>query len=94
MKCTGCNNTVPISEGASPRYSQPTSKNYEPLCRICWEKATEPCQEHKQLPDPHGTRGCYGPLFTCPRCSRRVCAGYGGAPDPRCDTCISEPEDD
>ena len=70
------------------------SKGLEPLCRICWEKATEQCQEHNRIPDPNEVRGCYGPLFTCPSCKRRVCAGYGGAPDPRCDTCVSEPADD
>ena len=47
------------------------------------------CQEHLQKPNPKGVRGCYGALFTCPSCRRRVCAGYGGAPDPRCDTCVS-----
>jgi len=57
-------------------------------------KTEDYCQEHLQKPDPNGSRGCYGALFTCPMCNRRVCTGYGGAPDPRCDTCVSEPGDD
>lgn len=93
MNCTDCPNTAPIAEGQRARYVRPNTMT-DPLCRICWEKATEQCQEHKQIPDPEGVRGCYGTLFTCPSCRRRVCAGYGGAPDPRCDTCISEPGDD
>ncbi len=109
MRCTDCENTVPLSGGQWPKYALPdlsliadetrpqvvgSKQEREPLCRPCWEKATEQCQEHKRIPEPNGVRGCYGALFTCPSCERRVCAGYGGAPDPRCDTCISEPVDD
>ncbi len=107
MNCSDCQNTVPLSSGQTPKYVRPylssAPRGYErledinqrePLCRICWEKATEQCQEHQRIPDPNGSRGCYGALFTCPMCARRVCAGYGGAPDPRCDTCVSEPWDE
>ncbi len=107
MNCTDCDNTVPISDGQYPKYVRPALPPYQkdilrledvktrdPLCRICWEKAKEQCQEHERIPDPNGNKGCYGPLFTCPSCERRVCAGYRGAPDPRCDTCVSEPAGD
>lgn len=97
MNCTDCSNTVPLSDGGHPRYVRPRPNLTtipEPLCRICLEKATEQCQEHKRIPDPKGTSGCNGPLFTCPMCERRVCVRYRASRDDRCGTCVSEPEDD
>lgn len=108
MNCTDCPNTVPLISGQHPKYVRPTSrpgranhysrieaiKPIEPLCRVCWEKATEQCQEHDRIPNVSPTGKCWRPLFTCSSCDRRVCADYKAEGDSRCKTCISEPEDD
>lgn len=111
MNCTDCPNTVPITSGQVPKYVRPIihppinqrqdgGRQAEPLCRICWEKAVEPCAQHERIPF-HNDRvlvgssdRCVGILFTCPMCNRRVCSGYQAPSDPRCQTCVSEPEDD
>lgn len=40
MNCTDCTNTVPITDGAHPKYVRPNTVT-DPLCRVCWEKAVE-----------------------------------------------------
>jgi len=48
------------------------------------------CMAHQQEPKPEYTDGvCYGGLWTCPRCQRLVCEGYGCADEQpeMCDGC-------
>lgn len=56
---------------------------------------TEVCEEHDQIPNPdfegHDSQ-CYGEIWECKECGRRICAGYGAADDyfDLCDSCYSE----
>ena len=50
MNCSDCTNTVPITDGANPKYVRPgkhevLTPKHDPLCRICWEKAVTKYQE-------------------------------------------------